>query len=57
LKGLTRCQNCGRSRSETAIRACLAAVNADPKPFRWAKSAGAILAAIKRLRLKTLDFA
>jgi hypothetical protein len=30
LKGLSRCQNRGRSRSETAIRACLDAVNADP---------------------------
>ena len=39
---------------ETAIRAYLDAVNADPKPFRWTKSADDILAAIKRFCLKTL---
>jgi hypothetical protein len=33
---------------ETAIRAYLDAVNADPKPFKWTKSADDILAAIKR---------
>ena len=30
------------------------AVNADPKPFRWTKSADDILATIKRFCLKTL---
>ena len=40
---------------ETAIRAYLDAVNADPKPFRWTKSADDILAAIKRFCLKTLE--
>jgi hypothetical protein len=44
------------SPSETAIRACLDAVNADPKPFRWTRSADAI-GAVKRFRLKILDFA
>ena len=39
---------------ETAIRAYLDAVNADPKPFRWTKSADDILAAIKAICLKTL---
>ena len=34
---------------ETAIRAYIDAVNADPKPFRWTKSADDILAAIKRV--------
>lgn len=42
---------------ETAIRAYLDAVNADPKPFRWTKSADDILAAIKRFCLNTLDLA
>ncbi len=40
---------------EIAIRAYLDAVNADPKPFRWTKSADDILAAVKRFCLKTLD--
>jgi transposase len=42
---------------ETAIRTYLDALNADPKPFRWIKSADAILAAIKRFCLKTLEIA
>jgi transposase len=42
---------------ETAIRAYLDAVNADPKPFRWTKSADDILAAVKRFCLKTLEIA
>jgi hypothetical protein len=42
---------------ETAIRAYLDAVNADPKPFRWTKFADDILAAVKRFCLKTLDIA
>jgi hypothetical protein len=33
------------------------AVNADPKPFKWTKSADDILAAIKRFCLKTLQIA
>jgi hypothetical protein len=57
LKGLSRCQNRECSPSETAIRACRDAVNADPKPLPWTQSADAILAAVKRFRLKTLDFA
>jgi hypothetical protein len=57
LKGLSRCQNRRRRPSEAAIRACLAAVNADRTPFRWTKSADAILGALKRFRLRTLDFA
>jgi len=32
-------------------------VNADPKRFRWSKSADDILAAIKRICLKTLETA
>jgi transposase len=42
---------------ETAIHAYLDTVNADPKPFRWTKSADDILAAIKRFCLKTLEVA
>jgi hypothetical protein len=42
---------------ENAIRAYIDAVNADPKPFRWTKSADDILAAIKRFCLKTLELA
>jgi len=42
---------------EIAIRAYIDAVNVDPKPFRWTKSADDILAAIKRFCLKTLDVA
>ena len=42
---------------ETAIRTYIHAVNADPKPFRWTKSADDILAAIKRFCLKTLEVA
>ena len=32
-------------------------VNADPRPFRWTKSADDILATIKRFCLRTLDTA
>ena len=42
---------------ETAIRSYIDAVNEDPKPFRWTKSADDILAAIKRFCLKTLEIA
>jgi hypothetical protein len=49
---LSRCQNRGRGPSETAIRACLRAVNADPKRFRLTKSADAILAAVRRCCLE-----
>ena len=42
---------------ETAIRTYIDAVNTDPKPFRWTKSADDILAAIKRFCLKTLEIA
>ena len=42
---------------ETAIRGYLHTVNADPKPFRWTKSADDILAAAKRFCVRTLDLA
>ena len=39
---------------EAAITAYINATNADPKPFRWIKSADAILASIQRFCLRTL---
>jgi hypothetical protein len=42
---------------ETAIRAYIDAINKDPKPFVWTKSADDILATIKRFCLKTLEIA
>lgn len=42
---------------EAAIHAYLNAVNAEPKPFRWTKSADDILAAIKRFCVRTLQIA
>ena len=42
---------------EAAIRAYIQTVNDDPKPFRWVKSADAILASIKRFCLATLKIA
>ena len=40
---------------ERDIHAFIAATNAEPKPFRWVKSADAILASIKRFCLRALD--
>ena len=42
---------------ETAIRSYIGAVDNDPKPFRWTKSADNILANIKRFCLKPLEIA
>ena len=42
---------------EHAIRHYIDTVNADPRPFRWTKSADDILATIKRFCLRTLDTA
>jgi transposase len=42
---------------EATIEAYIDAVNADPKPFRWTKSANDILATIQRFCLRTLDTA
>ena len=41
----------------TAIKAYIKAVNDDPKPFKWTKSADQILASIKRFCLATLQTA
>lgn len=40
---------------EAAIQAFINARNADPKPFRWTKSADDILSAIERFCRRTLD--
>ena len=42
---------------EHAIRHYIDTVNADPRPFRWTKSADDILDTIKRFCLRTLDTA
>jgi transposase len=39
---------------ETAIKAYIEATNADPKPFRWIKTADDILASIRRFCLRTV---
>jgi hypothetical protein len=39
---------------EAAIKTYIENVNADPKPFKWTKSADDILASIKRFCLATL---
>ena len=40
---------------EDAIKAYIDATNADPKPFRWTKTADDILQSIKRFCLRTLE--
>jgi transposase len=40
---------------ECAIKAYIDATNADPKPFRWTKTADDILASIQRFCLRTLE--
>jgi len=40
---------------ETSITAYINATNADPKPFRWTKSAADILASIQRFCVRTLE--
>ena len=42
---------------ERDISAFVEATNADPKPFRWVKSADDILAGVRRFCLRTLDAA
>ena len=39
---------------ETAIKIYIEATNADPKPFRWIKTADDILASIQRFCLRTI---
>ena len=40
---------------EKAIEEYVAATNADPKPFRWTRTADDILASIQRFCLRTID--
>ncbi|MGZ9204863.1 MAG: IS630 family transposase, partial [Nitrospira sp.] len=40
---------------EQAIKTYIEANNADPKPFRWTKTADDILASIQRFCLRTLE--
>lgn len=42
---------------EDAIQHYIATVNHDPKPFRWTRSADAILASVQRFCIRTLDTA
>ena len=42
---------------KAAITSDIDAVNAEPKPFRWTKSADAILASVKRFCVATLQAA
>ena len=42
---------------EEATRCYIDTVNANPRPFRWTKSADDILANIKRFCLRTIDTA
>jgi hypothetical protein len=41
-------------RAQKTIKAYIEATNADPKPFRWTKTADDILASIQRFCLRTL---
>jgi transposase len=56
-KALRRGVHRSTAELETAIGAYLDATNADPKPFRWTKSADDILAAVSRFCLRTLESA
>ena len=51
-KQLRRGVHTSTSQLEADIRAFIATHNADPKPFKWTKSADAILAAVKRFCLR-----
>jgi hypothetical protein len=45
---------CSVADLENAIKAYIAATNAEPKPFRWTKTADDILASIERFCLSAL---
>jgi transposase len=53
-RALRRAVHCSVAELERDIRAFIDATNAEPKPFRWAKSADDILASVKRFCLRTL---
>jgi transposase len=54
-KALRRGVHRSTTELEASIEAYIAATNADPRPFRWTKSADDILAAIQRFCIRTLD--
>ncbi len=56
-RAIRRGVHCSVDELERDIRAFIEATNADPKPFRWVKSADAILASVKRFCLRTLEAA
>jgi hypothetical protein len=53
-KALRRGVHRSTAELEASIQAYIAATNADPKPFRWTKSADDILAAVQRFCSRTL---
>jgi hypothetical protein len=54
-KALRRGVHRSTAELEASIEGYIAATNADPKPFRWTKSADDILAAVQRFCSRTLD--
>ena len=52
---LRRAVHCSAADLEHDIHAFIDAANAEPKPFRWVKSADDILASVKRFCLRTLS--
>lgn len=54
-RAIRRGVHCSVDELERDIRAFIEATNADPKPFRWVKSADAILASVKRFCLRALE--
>jgi DDE superfamily endonuclease len=52
---IRRSANRSTAELEAAINAYMDAHNADPKPFRWTKSADDILAAVQRFCQRTID--
>lgn len=54
-RAIRRGVHCSVAELERDIRAFIAATNAEPKPFRWVKSADAILASVKRFCLRALE--
>ena len=53
-RAIRRGVHCSVDALERDIQAFVDATNADPKPFRWVKSADDILASVKRFCLRTL---
>ncbi len=54
-RAIRRGVHCSVAELERDIHAFIEATNADPKPFRWVKSADAILVSVKRFCLRTLE--